>query len=278
MKTIFSAIVVLSMIFSNPNKIFSQKKINISTHTVTGKPDVVFEANNPFYCDYYIDIQLKNLLNLSLDSTFTPLKIVPPGNHTLLKLVAVKSKLITNYGYKYVMYKGRPLSVKPTITSLKLPFNENKNVEVACPELSLEDLVDQKETDYHEINFKMAAGDSIFACKEGVVSEIKTNEGYSYIEIFHSDGTFAKYENINKLKTWVKEGSKITSGQVLAAVGNNQANPTLNFTLYYVDEKKLDSDNNYSYLIPIFTKKGQSIASSLNNGERFGQDKESLGR
>ncbi|MBP6385366.1 MAG: M23 family metallopeptidase [Pseudarcicella sp.] len=275
MKIFFSAIVIAML---SLNLTFSQKKINIFTHTVTGKPDVVFEINNPFFCDFYIDIQLKNLINLSLDSSFTPLKIVPPGNHTLLKLVAVKSKLITNYGYKYAMYKGRPLSAKPSIAALKLPFNENKNVEVVCPELSLEDLVNQKETDYHEINFKMAAGDSIFACKEGVVSEIKTNEGYSYIEIFHSDGTFARYENINKLKTWVKEGSKILTGQALAAVGNNQTSPTLSFTLYYVDQKKLDLENNYSYLIPLFTKKGQSIASTLNNGERFGQAKESLGR
>lgn len=95
------------------------------------------------------------------------------------------------------------------------------------------------------LDFKMRTGTSIYAAREGIVTEIKEdaskgglkdeflNEG-NHILIQHSDGTIGGYWHLQKNGALIELGDIVKKGQLIALSGNTgySAFPHLHFWVY----------------------------------------------
>jgi murein DD-endopeptidase MepM/ murein hydrolase activator NlpD len=95
------------------------------------------------------------------------------------------------------------------------------------------------------LDFKMKKGSKICASRDGIVVSARGDsengglkpENYSdgnYIIIRHADGSEAHYWHLDKDGVYVKEGERITKGQIIGASGNTgyTAFPHLHFQVF----------------------------------------------
>jgi murein DD-endopeptidase MepM/ murein hydrolase activator NlpD len=120
----------------------------------------------------------------------------------------------------------------------------------------------------------MKSGDTIFAARKGVVTEVLDNNGANdagqtsvstenYIEIVQADCSFARYGILKKNSSLVKPGQTVRAGQPIGLVGGDAygRGSDLRFSVYYYQEESNPSQNGgRHYIVPfIWTlKNGKS--------------------
>lgn len=105
------------------------------------------------------------------------------------------------------------------------------------------------------LGFSTTAGDTIFASRGGLVTEVvdnaaSTSENTSfhatenYLEVFHKDGTFARYKLFQNGGIFVSPGEEVIPGQPLGIIGgeNYKQGSHLRFSIYCPDRP------DYSYV------------------------------
>ena len=98
------------------------------------------------------------------------------------------------------------------------------------------------------LGFSTTAGDTIFAARGGLVTEVvdnsaSTSENTSfhstenYLEVFHKDGTFARYKLFQNEGIFVSPGEEVIPGQPLGIIGgeNYKQGSHLRFSIYCSD-------------------------------------------
>ena len=98
------------------------------------------------------------------------------------------------------------------------------------------------------LGFSTTAGDTIFAARGGLVTEVvdnsaSTSENTSfhstenYLEVFHKDGTFARYKLFQNEGIFVSPGEEVIPGQPLGIIGgeNYKQGSHLRFSIYCPD-------------------------------------------
>jgi hypothetical protein len=101
------------------------------------------------------------------------------------------------------------------------------------------------------IDFNLQIGDTVYASRDGLVYEVKedSNKGGNnlsfekygnYINVYHEDGTIAKYVHLKKDGSWVDVGDQIKAGQAIGFSGNTgySSGPHLHFMVVHNEDFK----------------------------------------
>ena len=122
---------------------------------------------------------------------------------------------------------------------------------------------------WYVLRLKMKAGDTIYAARKGVVTELQDQNGANdagqisvstenFIEIVQADCSFARYGILKKNSALVKPGQAVKAGQPIGLVGGDPfgRGSDLRFSVYYYQEENSTAQNGgRHYIIPqIWTK------------------------
>ena len=99
-----------------------------------------------------------------------------------------------------------------------------------------------------EINFPKTENDTVFATREGIISDI-SDEGQ--IEIQHIDCTYALYSNLKKNSSFFEIGESIRLGMPLAIIDNKNLSLSLYFYSDKNPEERISKNNTIKVGLPI---------------------------
>lgn len=207
---------------------------------------------------------LLNFTELDNYGTSCPLPYIGtlfPGKVKLMTLRRTILDIPGSFKHKYETRVGAyPVNYDPN-TVYQLPVAFGKSTKAIWFDLS-------KSDDPAKIMwaFSLTAGDTVYACREGVVcllTESKVNNGYrageNYITVCHTDNSFGKYEVFADSSLFVKIGDKIDVGTPIGLAGgsNYAVGAHVRFSAYYCNVR-IDSitgqrlRNYYQYVDPLF--------------------------
>lgn len=258
-KLIFIAIfIIISSIAKSQNTIDTYSQYNDE-----GKA-AIYAVNNG-YCDYYVTINFSRLENLKPDRGFPYAKSIPSGERRILTLTPIDRTQRSHFNYSFTSLKGRANpEVNKDIVYL-MPIKEGTSCIVASSRLEdrLPKVFESKlsQQNYEALIFNLNEGDTIYAARSGNVSDIQfydTEKEFDHIEIFHSDGTFGMYGGI--YKSLKRIGDNVLAGEPIAIIGNYKKH-LLNFSVYFLDSRKLDMKgvSPYSSYYPKFITKNEGV-------------------
>ena len=283
-KLLFTVIIVLFYSFG-----FSQTLIEVKYES-DGKGNYNFYCNNNDFCKYIITIDFTGSINIK-SSEFLPYRVaVNPGRTSLLTLQpdTQGNPLSISYTFKYQKGCLNP-KVNPDFIYL-MPIGKGKEAEVF--ELSyLKILVkDPEPKDWYAVGFKMKYLDTVYAARRGVVCGINEaaklqRTGYSYssednfIEIYHDDCTFGKYQVFNKI--FVTPGQTVEAGDPIGLAGGEKytSGPHVRFSVHYNYEQDLGVKNkdgsirkNYWAFVPLVFCTTEATKTKLIKGKKYTSD------
>lgn len=104
--------------------------------------------------------------------------------------------------------------------------------------------MNKKDTVYAEtVRFQVPnhSTSKVCAARDGVVISVvqdykKNDEKVNYIIIYHGDKTYSQYTSLKAKSVKVRVGQKVTTGQLIATVGENEGTPwgqQMGLTVYY---------------------------------------------
>ncbi len=262
---------------------FSQHRdVTISVQT-SPDGDNTFMATNSDYCDYFVTLTFIGLSN----ATATPTVQVnaPAGLSQILRLTPVRKNEPIRFGYSYSYIKGNSNPKINAQFKYLLPVKEGKSTQVNELKNLTEFLGKPVPPNWYALSYTMEEGDTVYASRGGVVCRINSggktisNTGTVYtsstnsVEIYHSDGTFGKYDLLKNEGVLVKAGEKVNAGEPIGIIGKIYERVFLNFIVYYLDRKLINSDGafltaGYSSCKPKFALT-ETVIASIAPGETY---------
>jgi len=235
--------------------VFGQQIVEIK-YEADEKGNYKFSLENHGYCDYIVEVNFTELQNLKTGFGLPFVGDARPGSTTIFTLTRQNATLPSNFRFNYRYIKGR---IKPKIDfgySYLLPVAPGKEVESHEMDYFLKRFNnDPAPQDWYAISIKMKVGDTVFASRRGVVTEVKDDanlneSGYTmasadnYIEVYHEDCSFARYQVLKDKNIFVKAGQIIEAGDPIGIVGGERyVNGThLRFCVYYTIDKDAFAD------------------------------------
>ncbi|HCN82483.1 MAG TPA: hypothetical protein DIT07_02525 [Sphingobacteriaceae bacterium] len=262
---------------------FSQYRDVTITYQFNPNGDVVFMANNSDYCDYFITLTFNGLANTTVPPTAQV--NARPGLSQVLKLTPVRLNEPIRFGYSYSYIKGNSNPKINAQFKYLLPVKEGKNTKADQIKNLEEFLGNPVSANWYALSFSMDEGDTVYASRGGVVCRINPagkatgNTGTVYtsstnsVEIFHDDGTFAKYDLLKNNGILTKSGEKINAGDPIGIIGKVYGQVQLSFIVYYLDKKQISNDvdyltGGYSFVKPKFALT-EKTGSFIEPGETY---------
>lgn len=272
---------ILSGLMVNSAGLFSQRIIEIR-YEADAKGGTIFSCINYAYCNYILDLGFTTLKNLQCDRPLPFHGEVKPGYTKLFTISAIDPQLPTQFNYSTKNQKGCMHPVVNADFTYLLPISPGK--EAQSYEMSPDKLPDttknglakgiadksRDSVSWYVLRLKMKSGDTIYAARKGIVTEIQDQDGANdagrisvnaenYIEMVQADCSFARYGILKKNGAFVKPGQTVKAGQPIGLVGGDSfgRGSDLRFSVYYYQEEYAASQNGgRHYIIPqIWTKK-----------------------
>jgi len=262
-------------------KSLSQRIIEIKYET-NARGAIVFSCINYAYCNYILDLGFTTLKNLQCDRSLPFHGEVKPGYTKLFTISSIDPQLPTQFNYSSKNQKGCMHPVVNTDFTYLLPISPG--MEAQSYEMSPDKLPDTTKSktlntstnkirdsvSWYVLRLKMKSGDTIYAARKGMVTEIQDQNGANdagqisvsmenYVEIVQADCSFARYGILKKNSAFVKAGQAVKAGQPIGLVGGDAfgRGSDLRFSVYYFQEEYNASQiGGRHYIIPqIWTKK-----------------------
>jgi murein DD-endopeptidase MepM/ murein hydrolase activator NlpD len=228
--------------------VFAQKeKINVF-YEKQGD-DWVFYASNPTVVPYYLKFQFSELTNLEPNfklDTYTPAIYPMAKKQRILTLSPQEKDKSRNFNFNYVYTIGEPEKKPDYEYAYLLPYKHGKRVRIAQGNNG-----SGTHFGVNAIDFNLQIGDTVYASRDGLVYEVKedSNKGGNnlsfekygnYINVYHEDGTIAKYVHLKKDGSWVDVGDQIKAGQAIGFSGNTgySSGPHLHFMVVHNEDFK----------------------------------------
>jgi hypothetical protein len=253
---IFSGLVLCSV------PVFSQRMIEIKYET-DPKGGYIFSCFNYAWCNYVLDLGFTSFKNVKCDLPLPFHGEVRPGYNKLFTISAIDPQSPTQFNYNSRYQKGcmHPAVNRDFIYLLPITPGRDAQVYEMSPEkidtssrgASSNKLPADKPADsayWYVLRLKMKAGDTIYAARKGVVTELQDQNGANdagqssigrenYIEIVHTDCSFARYGILKKSSALVKPGQPVKAGQPVGLVGGDAygRGSDLKFSVYYYQEE-----------------------------------------
>lgn len=260
---------------------YSQNPIQIKLSR-NANGEVIFEATNTDFCDYFAILSLDGVSNATVSS---PVMLnIKPGTSNILKLTPQRLNEAVNFtSFSYTYTKGNSRTKMNESLLYLLPVKEGKNTRVTQQKDLAEFLGQPGTVDMYALSFSMNEGDTVYASRGGVVCRITSGNtapaGAMFttltnsVEVFHSDGSFARYNLFKNNGILVKPGNKINAGDPIGIIDKVYPNVYLGFLVYYLDEKKVNTrgvnpKGGYAFWKPKFVT-AEKEAGFLNPGETY---------
>lgn len=264
----------------------------------TPRDEYEFICENHTFSDYSIEVSFPELTNLQADFPLPAVVEVAPGTHTMFIMRKSAAGRAAHFRYLYHYYKGRPSPKIDTGFTYLLPIAPGNDTRVF--ELSY---IGEKyggeagPKDWYALSLHTEAGDTVFAARRGRVTDVRDgaklqDSNYSYahaenfIEIEHSDYTFAKYSVLKDGALFVHPGDFVEAGQPLGIVGGEKyaGGPQVRFSVFYqlrqavVDKEgnNMDRTQNWAYVPVSFWTKQQGRTHLANRSTYTCEDPEEL--
>ena len=236
------------------------QKVIIST-VKTGDGLYDFYAENPNLYPVQLDLSFTDFTNMSATCPLPYIGTVSPGKHKIFNVRRVLIDIPGSFKYTNFTRIGAYTVVYDHNTVYNLPVGKGKQTKAIPFDLS-------KSDDPNKIlwGFSMSKGDTVFACREGIVCMMTKSQilngyksGENTITILHPDNSFGKYEALADSQVFVKPGDTVKKGTALGlGGGSNYAIGThVRFSVYYVNAR-IDSieankiRNYHQYVNPLF--------------------------
>lgn len=236
-----------------------QKVIISSVKTGDGLYD--FYAENPNYYPVQLFLDFPKFENMMATCPLPYIGNINPGKHKILNIRRILLDIPGGFKHTYFTRIGAYPVVYDPATVYNLPVGKGKQTKAISFDLS-------KSDDPNKIlwGFSMSKGDTVFACREGIVCMTTKSEvvngyksGENTITILHPDNSFGKYEALADSQVFVNMGDKIQKGTALGlGGGSNYAIGThVRFSVYYVNAR-IDSietnkiRNYHQYVNPLY--------------------------
>ena len=179
------------------------------------------------------------------------------GKNELVKIYPSKNALSYSFQYRYLYYPGKAMRKAPdTSIAYLLPAASGHTVHISSVISVAEGLGQQKTNDYAGIGFVYTPGDTICAARAGIVYQCrgditegeKQNDFFkaarNSISIQHKDGSLSTYDVLAPMQLLVQPGDHIIPGTPLAVFNKAAEKYLALFSVYYLDEKKVLSEDN----------------------------------
>jgi hypothetical protein len=264
---------------------FAQQLVEVK-YEADANGNYKFSCNNYGFCNYILEVNFTDLLNLKTSFKLPFVGEVRPGINSLFTLTKESTERPSNFRFSYRYVKG---CIKPNVKmdyTYLLPVASAKEVQSQELDYFLKRyLNDPEPQDWYAISIKMKAGDTVYASRRGLVTEVKDDanlkeSGYSmasadnFIEVYHGDCSFARYQVLKDKSIFVKAGQLVEAGDPIAIVGGEKyiSGPHLRFCVYYTIEKeafadydKADRRSRLAYVPVQFWTKGTGTLKLVNN-------------
>ena len=231
--------------------LLSQRMIEVSYHQ-DQQGSYEFFCNNKAYCSYILEVKFTSLENAKSDHLLPYIGAVNPGRTNLFKLSKENTNNLISFKYKISYTKGciNP-RVNPDFTYL-LPIAPGKQAQAYEMEnMDKQNPGDPRPKDWYVIRLKMNPGDTIFAARRGIVTEVEDQSNLNdsglpsagsenYIEIVHRDCSFGHYGILKRNSALIKLGQAVEAGQPIGLVGGDRygRGAEARFSVYYNIEQK----------------------------------------
>lgn len=248
-------ILILYFLFFYPSIPSAQQTVEVK-YAADSKGNYKFSCENHGYCNYIVEVNFTYLQNLRADFKLPFTGSVQPGFSSSFTLTKENSDQPSNFRFSYRYIKG---CIKPKVNmdyTYLLPVAPGKAVQSYEMEYFLKRYMnDAAPQDWYALSIKMKAGDTVYASRRGTVTEVKDDanlkeSGYTmastdnYIEVYHGDCSFARYQVFRDKSIFVKAGQSIEAGDPIGIVGGEKytTGPHLRFCVYYTIDKDAFAD------------------------------------
>jgi murein DD-endopeptidase MepM/ murein hydrolase activator NlpD len=135
-----------------------------------------------------------------------------------------------------------------------MPVKEGKKTKVGLIEDFKEFNSKALSKSWYVLSFDMNEGDTVYAARGGVVSAagpgtVATRNGErttNSVEVFHSDGTFGKYDLLKGGSLLPKPGTRIIAGDPIGIIDKVYESTYLVFMVYYLDSELINISGNFA--------------------------------
>lgn len=253
---------------NNPNRTISLYADNIST------------------IDYTIKLAL-NLKGYTADLNNNSMVRVSPGRTkiaTLSPALGSVNDFSATFRFGYASYPGLSFRKKPDADILYLiPATQGNNLRISAA-TDMAETPDKESRKIPSTVFVYKPGDTICAARAGRIYEasdaVKDGENTSMahhhnhnrMAMEHKDGTISSYAMVAPIRLLAAIGDDVIPGQPLAVFEKGSNTYTLQFTVFYIDEKKaLVHDHTaetktvspFEYINPVFYTGAKDAGSLL---------------
>ncbi len=232
----------------------SDKTVTVS-YERSAKGEVTFYSETQSHTPYTVSMTFSRLSNTTSSEGEIYDAVIHYGKTRLLTLRPSTENVPIGYSYRYTYKKGNSRLKTDTSFVYLFPLAQGKVVRVNKM-VSLDNFMGKEgEKRITGLGFSTTAGDTIFAARGGLVTEVvdnsaSTSENTSfhstenYLEVFHKDGTFARYKLFQNEGIFVSPGEEVIPGQPLGIIGgeNYKQGSHLRFSIYCPDQP------DYSYV------------------------------
>jgi murein DD-endopeptidase MepM/ murein hydrolase activator NlpD len=236
--------------------LFSQRLIEVS-YAQDMKGNINFSCTNRAYCPYVVLVDFSTLENAGADHTLPYEAEVKPGTTRLFTLKKVNANDPIQIRYKSSYHKGCLQPAVNTDFTYLLPIAPGKSAQAYIIDNSTGNgsgtvgtgssatvsgagstgsnsgTAGSSYTGSYGIRLRMHPGDTIYAARRGIVSDIDVSssqndagvtstDSWNYIEIFQADCSFAKYGILKKDGAFVKPGQTVEAGTPLGIIGGDK--------------------------------------------------------
>ncbi len=232
------AVEIIHASYDSRNQKKSKKSVDILIKRVQNRIEVSFYNKNI----YDVTIRVKAKLQNITQSIYPKKEFVLQANSTQHYMSLHLGKGASHYSFNWVYMMGSKYAKHNNKYIYRLPYALGTSHFVSQ---GYNGTATHKGSSAYSIDFPMPVGTKIYAAREGLVIKTKSNSdrgGYdkkfrssgNYVRVLHDDGTIATYYHLKYKGVLVREGEKVSRGQLLAYSGNTgyTSGPHLHFSVF----------------------------------------------
>jgi hypothetical protein len=225
---------------------FAQKVIELK-YEQDSKGNYQFYSINHAFCNYTLEVDFSSLDNARADLPMPFRSEVKPGRNKLFKLTKMNPATQVLFKYTIRYNKGCINPVVKTDFTYLLPIAPGKKAQVyELQNLDKAAIGDPQVKDWYAIRLRMNPGDTLYAARRGVVTEVEDNSNLNdsgvasigeenYLEIVHADCSFGRYGILKRNSAFVKPGQQVGAGDPIGLIGGDRfgRGSDARFSVYY---------------------------------------------
>jgi hypothetical protein len=255
------------VVLMTSSSIFAQRIIQVR-YNQDSKGNYDFICENHAFCHYIVEVRVTGMENLRSDQPLPYRKELAPGTTHLFNLVPENRNNAVKFNYSAAYLKGCLQPNPKTDITYLLPLAPGKEAQVyEMQNFGKTKAGDPEIKDWYVIRMKMSPGDTIYAARRGIVSEMDVSSGANdsgsnqiggtnFIEVVHADCSFGRYGIVRKNGALVKPGQTVEAGSAIGIVGGDRfgRGSEIRFSVSY-NEEVFDASGNekqYQIFLPLW--------------------------